>query len=112
MAGNSSFGEPRIGSGAAGLAAPASSGRAGRVAPRKGLLQVGDRTGHAITKQLREAVEGSTITVFQHSPLHELEPSWRARCGDNVIEASTVVLAAGGRCYREAEERGELTTNH
>jgi L-aspartate oxidase len=81
-------------------------------ASRKRLLQVGDRTGHAITKQLREAVAGSTITVFQHAPLHELEPSWRARCGDHVIEASTVVLAAGGRCYREAEERGELTTNH
>src|SRR5207253_10107317 len=28
------------------------------------------------------------------------------------IEADTVVLAAGGRCYREAQARGELTTNH
>src|ERR1051326_4292301 len=78
-------------------------------ATQKRLLQVGDRTGHAITKQLREAVEGSTVTVFQHAPLHELEPPWRARCGDHVIEADAVVLAAGGRCYREAEERGELT---
>src|SRR6202007_2678819 len=46
------------------------------------------------------------------SPLRELAPGWRARCGDHVIEADTVVLAAGGRCYREAEERGELSTNH
>src|ERR671933_738563 len=29
-----------------------------------------------------------------------------------VIQAGTVILAAGGRCYREAKERGELSTNH
>src|SRR5438270_5028896 len=81
-------------------------------ASQKRLLQVGDRTGHAITKALREAVEGSTITTFPNSPLHALEPSWRARCGDDELEAETVVLAAGGRCFREAEERGELSTNH
>jgi L-aspartate oxidase len=81
-------------------------------ASRKRLLQVGDRTGHAITKALRDAVESSSITRFTNAPLHELEPGWRARCGEHVIEASTVVLAAGGRCYREAEERGELSTNH
>ena len=28
------------------------------------------------------------------------------------VDAATVILAAGGRCYREAEERGELSTNH
>ena len=28
------------------------------------------------------------------------------------IDAGTVVLAAGGRCYRGAQERGELSTNH
>jgi succinate dehydrogenase/fumarate reductase flavoprotein subunit len=33
-------------------------------------------------------------------------------CGEHVIEAGTVVVAAGGRCYREAKERGELSTNH
>jgi succinate dehydrogenase / fumarate reductase flavoprotein subunit/L-aspartate oxidase len=33
-------------------------------------------------------------------------------CGDHTIEAGTVVLAAGGRCYAEAQERGELSTNH
>ena len=81
-------------------------------ASRKRLLQVGDRTGHAITKALRDAVESSSVTVFPNAPLHELTDSWRARCGDHEIEASTVVLAAGGRCYREAEERGELSTNH
>src|SRR6201997_4255911 len=81
-------------------------------ATRKRLLQVGDRTGHAITKALRDAVESSSIATVQNSPLRELAPGWRARCGDHVIEADTVVLAAGGRCYREAEERGELSTNH
>src|SRR5437773_2207262 len=84
-------------------------------ASRKRLLQVGDRTGHAITSALRDTVEASSIRTFPKSPLNALEPSangWRARCGEHVIDAGTVVLAAGGRCYREAEERGELSTNH
>src|SRR5207302_6207210 len=53
--------------------------------------------------------------TFPKSPLLALEPAgngWRARCGERTLEATTVVLAAGGRCYREAEERGELSTNH
>jgi aspartate oxidase len=81
-------------------------------ASRKRLLQVSDRTGHAITKALRDAVESSSVTTFPNSPLHELAPGWKARVGDHTVEAGTVVLAAGGRCYREAEERGELSTNH
>jgi L-aspartate oxidase len=84
-------------------------------ATRKRLLQVGDRTGHAITTALRDTVEGSEIRTFPKSPLAELartENGWRARCGDHAIDATTVVLAAGGRCYRVAEERGELSTNH
>jgi L-aspartate oxidase len=84
-------------------------------ATRKRLLQVGDRTGHAMTTAMREAVEGSSTRTFPRSPLTELRPienGWRARCGEHVIEAATVVLAAGGRCYREAEERNELSTNH
>jgi L-aspartate oxidase len=82
---------------------------------RKRLLQVGDRTGHAITKALREQVESSAVQVFPRSPLTELERrenGWRAVCGEHVIDAGSVVLAAGGRCYRVAEEQGELTTNH
>jgi aspartate oxidase len=84
-------------------------------ASRKRLLQVGDRTGHAITTALREAVESSDIRTFPKSPLAELartENGWRARCGDHAIDATTVVLAAGGRCYRVAQERGEFSTNH
>jgi succinate dehydrogenase / fumarate reductase flavoprotein subunit/L-aspartate oxidase len=84
-------------------------------ASRKRLLQVGDRTGLAITRALREKVEGANTLRLPKSPLRELEPTesgWRARCGANVVEAGAVVLAAGGRCFREAEERGELTTNH
>jgi succinate dehydrogenase / fumarate reductase flavoprotein subunit/L-aspartate oxidase len=84
-------------------------------ASRKRLLQVGDRTGHAITLALREAVAASTVKAFTKAPLSSLEPAengWRAVCGEHVIDAGAVVLAAGGRCYREAEERGELSTNH
>jgi succinate dehydrogenase / fumarate reductase flavoprotein subunit/L-aspartate oxidase len=84
-------------------------------ATRKRLLQVGDRTGHAITKSLRAAAQAAGVETFAKSPLRELERTangWRARCGDHTLDASTVVLAAGGRCWRIAEERGELCTNH
>src|SRR5881398_1269994 len=83
-------------------------------ATAKRLLQVGDRTGHAITTALRDAVEASTAQTFPKSPLLALEPNghgWHARCGEEQLHATTVVLAAGGRCFREAEERGELSTN-
>jgi L-aspartate oxidase len=84
-------------------------------ASRHRLLQVGDRTGHAITTALRDAVESSDIRTFPKSSLGELartENGWHARCGDHAIDATTVVLAAGGRCYRVAQERDELSTNH
>ena len=89
-------------------------------ASRKRLLQVGDRTGHAITKALREAFEAGGGDELPHHPLVALEETtagWRATCrrkdGEHVqIDADSVVLAAGGRCFREAEERGELSTNH
>jgi L-aspartate oxidase len=84
-------------------------------ASRKRLLQVGDRTGHAITTALREAWESGGGASFAKSPLTSLDPresGWRARCGEHELDAAAVVLAAGGRCYREAEERGELSTNH
>src|SRR3954451_8879929 len=84
-------------------------------ASAKRLLQVGNRTGHAITKQLPVAWEGGSGTSFTNAPLRELEQvdgHWRARVGDDTVETGTVVLAAGGRCYAEAEQRGELSTNH
>jgi L-aspartate oxidase len=89
-------------------------------ATRRRLLQVGDRTGHAITTALRDAFLASSGDAFPNAPLVALEPAengWVARCrrksGDElVIAAAAVVLAAGGRCYREAEERRELSTNH
>src|SRR5438128_9272105 len=49
-------------------------------ASRRRLLQVGDRTGHAITKGLREAWEASVGETFTNSPLKGLEPAgggWR-----------------------------------
>ena len=84
-------------------------------ASRKRLLQVGDRTGHAITTGLRETWEAGDGTTLAKSPLTTLEPAengWRARCGDYEVEASAVVLAAGGRCFKEAADRRELSTNH
>jgi succinate dehydrogenase / fumarate reductase flavoprotein subunit/L-aspartate oxidase len=84
-------------------------------ATAKRLLQVGDRTGHAITKQLREAWDGGSGTSFTNAPLHELTQvngHWSARVGEHAVDAGAIVLAAGGRCYAEAEQRGELSTNH
>jgi L-aspartate oxidase len=84
-------------------------------ATQKRLLQVGDRTGHAITAALRDATEASTVTVLAKSPLHDLdrnENGWHTHCGEHAVDATTVILAAGGRCFAEAEQRGELSTNH
>src|SRR5919197_4052080 len=77
-------------------------------ASAKRLLQVGDRTGHAITSALRDAAAEDGLVVFPKSPLRELAPGehcWRARAGEHTLEAATVILAAGGRCYAEAQER-------
>jgi L-aspartate oxidase len=79
------------------------------------LLQVGDRTGHAITSSLRAAVEGGDVAVFPKAPLRGLEQTengWLAQTNGHAIAASAVVLAAGGRCFAEAQSRGELSTNH
>jgi L-aspartate oxidase len=89
-------------------------------ASRKRLLQVGDRTGHAITKALREAYEAGSGEALPHHRLVGLEPSesgWTVTCltkdgASEELSANAVVLAAGGRCYAEAETRGELSTNH
>ena len=89
----------------------------GATQPR--LLQVGDRTGHAITKALREAYESGPGAALDHHALTALEPApcgWRATFttpgGPEVVDAGAVVLAAGGRCHAEAQRRGELSTNH
>jgi aspartate oxidase len=88
-------------------------------ASRKRLLQVGDRTGHAITKALRERFESGSGTPLPHHRLSTLEPvagGWAATFetpdGGEQVHATSVVLAAGGRCFREAAERHELSTNH
>ena len=88
-------------------------------ATRHRLLQVGDRTGHAITKALRDSFEAGTGETLAHHRLTALEPTdngWRASFvtpdGTDEVEAATIVLASGGRCFAEAEKRGELSTNH
>ena len=88
-------------------------------ASRRRLLQVGDRTGHAITKALREQHEAGDAETLAHHRLESLEPAeagWRATFatpdGTSSVAAGAVVLASGGRCYAEAGRRGELSTNH
>jgi aspartate oxidase len=88
-------------------------------ASRKRLLQVGDRTGHAITKSLRETFEAGGGETLAHHRLTALAPTaggWRATFtmpdGTEEIDTATVVLASGGRCFAEAATRGELSTNH
>jgi L-aspartate oxidase len=88
-------------------------------ATRRRLLQVGDRTGHAIATALRAAVSAEPqIETLDHAPLRGLEPTasgWRAdldaRAGTVAVEAGAVVLAAGGRCYGEAQRLGTFSTN-
>ncbi len=89
-------------------------------ATRKRLLQVGDRTGHAIATALREAVAADVrIETLDHAPLEALAASpsgWRATLGQRgdrhlEVAAGAIVLAAGGRCYAEAQRLGTFSTN-
>jgi succinate dehydrogenase / fumarate reductase flavoprotein subunit/L-aspartate oxidase len=91
-------------------------------ATRKRLLQVGDRTGHAIATALREAVAADDrITTLDHAPLAALERrahGLRALLqrkdeagGALALDAGAIVLAAGGRCYGEAKRLGTFSTN-
>jgi L-aspartate oxidase len=88
-------------------------------ATRKRLLQVGDRTGHAITKALRDAYVAGGGTELPHHSLRALEQvagRWRVsfdtKEGAATVDAATVILAAGGRCFAEAQSLGVLSTNH
>ncbi|MDX6631330.1 MAG: hypothetical protein QOH00_3576, partial [Gaiellales bacterium] len=89
-------------------------------ATRKRLLQVGDRTGHAIATALRAAVASQErIATLDHAPLRALDPvpsGWRASLGQRAgpslpVTAGAIVLAAGGRCFAEAERLGTFSTN-
>ena len=88
-------------------------------ATRKRLLQVGDRTGHAIATGLRKAVQSDErIEALDHAPLVDLAPGDGSvlatieHADERVeLECGAVVLAAGGRCFAEAQARGELSTN-
>ena len=88
-------------------------------ATRHRLLQVGDRTGHAITKSLRETYEAGGGIELPHHALRAITPgdsgwtaSFETKEGPAEVETASLVLAAGGRCFAEAETRGELSTNH
>ena len=88
-------------------------------ATRHRLLQVGDRTGHAITKSLRETYEAGGGAELPHHALRSVAPtdsgwaaSFETKEGPATVEAGALVLAAGGRCFAEAETRRELSTNH
>ena len=73
-------------------------------ASRKRLLQVGDRTGHAITNALREAFEAGAGTALTKSPLVSLERrenGWRAVCA-----ASTSSTPAPSCSRREGAASG------
>ena len=88
-------------------------------ATRKRLLQVGDRTGHAITNALREASRRGERHELSTSPLAALEPSRERLAGDVASRRRARDRGRRRSCSRpaaaaiaEAEERGELSTNH
>ena len=77
-------------------------------ASAKRLLQVGDRTGHAITKALRDAFESGGGTLFANSPLTRARAA-RERlardCGEHELDAATSSsprAAAASRSRRSA----------
>lgn len=89
-------------------------------ARRPRLLQAGERTGAEMVQALRAAVRTSGAVVHESTALEALEQvpgGWRARMrakdgAELVVEAGTVVLAAGGGLGGEAARVGEKSTNH
>ena len=89
-------------------------------ATRKRLLQVGDRTGHAIATALRAAV-ASRAADRDARPraargARPVASGWRATLGQRdgeslAVAAGAIVLAAGGRCFAEAKRLGTFSTN-
>lgn len=92
-------------------------------ARRPRLLQAGERTGAEMVQALRAAVKAGGAQVRESTALEALEPldpagsGWRAtlRAKDGSashLDATTVVLAAGGGLGGEAARIGEKSTNH
>lgn len=89
-------------------------------ARRPRLLQAGERTGAEMVQALRAAVRASGAEVRESTALESLEhagDAWRAtlRAKDGAtahVDATTVVLAAGGGLGGEAARIGEKSTNH
>src|SRR6476619_8006059 len=86
--------------------------RCGGASTRR-LLQVGDRTGHAIATALRKALDADGGRIHDHTALVGLERTnghfdvELEQGGERVhVEAGAVILAAGGRCYAEARRAG------
>ncbi len=89
-------------------------------ATRHRLLQVGDRTGsrdhEGAARDLRgrrwRRAPAPRACGHSRRPEHGWIASFDTKDGRADVEAGAVVLAAGGRCFAEAETRGELSTNH
>ena len=71
----------------------------------------GTRSRSSCARRGRQA-SGTSFTNAPLRELSEVDGHWRARVGEHDRRRRHVVLAAGGRCYAEAERRGELSTNH
>ena len=86
-------------------------------ASRKRLLQVGDRTGHAITKALREAFEAGGAHELPEPPLAALEPTAGRLARDvRVKDGESRRSTPAPSCWRPADAasprpkaRGELS---
>ena len=73
-------------------------------ATRKRLLQVGDRTGHAIATSLRAAIGADArVETLDHAPLRALEPAaagWRATLGQR--DGGSLAVPPAQSCWRRA----------
>ena len=76
------------------------------------------RRPHRATRSRRRCARRgrpASGTSFEHAPLRSSSRPGTAgarAAASTRSTPATVVLAAGGRCFRVAQERGELSTNH
>lgn len=82
------------------------------------VLSAGDTIGPVIVKVLRERVQASRAELCEHTQVvglvadgGSLRLQLRGRGGERELRARMIVCCTGGVTYREAQRRGQVTTN-
>ena len=105
--------EKKAAGGAEGIGSPAAAARRASGCSRSATARDTRSRRRSASRSRPGAARRSRTTAHRS---RAAPGGWRASFstpeGHDDVDAATVVLASGGRCFAEAEVRGELSTNH